>query len=766
MAHFSKVSETLKDLPVAKVAGDVVASVMAGKATVLAAPTGSGKSMMVPAQLADAANEQVVVLVPRRFLAIDAASNVANMAGSPLGTDVGYAVGEMSGEKSRFSPNTKLLFVTYGYAISSGLINRAQNIVLDEVHEAAEDISLARAILYGRKKNDPALRLLEMSATVDASRQAGYWKPIADTQVHTVAGQTLACEERRQTPGKDGSSIAQTAVDLIKNEQRKGIAVFCSGIKDVEKNVDELQQKVKAAGLTHVEVAQIYGGTPADERNKARANPKPGGAKILVGTNVIESGVNLRWLDAGISDGLGKIPYDRHDTGAAALVQEHLPQWRVVQQRGRINRDPAETGFDSGIFILHSNKEMEHRPQQATPELERRALTNIGFRAAALGHAPDALNFDVKITAERWQEAKADLLRLGLIHEDWTLTDDGAYVARLPLSPETGAMLCEARRMDVANARSNDATARKSPKLLGEAIMMAALVEHGNLRENYQRGHGFEGKSDIHGGSDVLDGLKAYRQLEASPVARILADAPNILATGDTDRIAVLEPARAKLKELCAPLNVSYSDFTDTMALVNEIRDRHPDKKSIAVDKGPIDTTRYPALKRVLLNGHVNRLFQLEAAGEGAPTYRDLLRDVGRRTRQDGARFHGYGISETSVLQGAQRSSLTPFVVGVLREFPNRSGEPRTLIDQPTSIPAEVFLEWAAEHEPPLIDKLGDAQGNELTARYAGRASFALALPKRSPSVALDVEKLRASASETRWEETVAGSSGATRQRH
>ncbi len=744
MTIFSKVRETLNALPVATIADDVVKSVMAGNVTITAAPTGSGKSMLLPAMLAEATEEQVVVLVPRRFLATDAAKNVAEMAECAVGSDVGFAVGKMTGEHSQFSEKTKLLFVTYGYAISSGLINTAKNIALDEVHEAAEDISLARAILHERKKNDPSLRLLEMSATIDAKRQAGYWSDVAKTHIETVEGQTLPCEVRRQTPGKDGKTIASTVTDLLTKESRNGIAVFCPGIKEVERAVEEIREMVKSKDIPNVEVVQIYGGTPADERAKARATPKPGWKKVIVGTNVIESGVNLRWVDAGVSDGFGKIPYDRPDTGAAALILENLPQWRVVQQQGRINRDAVATGFASGIFILHSNEAMEHRAHQATPELERCSLTQFAFHAASLGYTPDTLHVDARIEPSRWCEAKADLMRLGLIHEDWSLTKDGKYVAKLPLSPETGAMLCEAHRMDVMALRSDDAALKNRPKLLPDAIILAALAEQGGLHENYTRSHGLDGKSDIHGGSDLIDGLKAYLRLESTPAAQMVARTAETLASGNEQKISWLDSARAALKEQCKELNVDYNGFCDAMLLVGEIRERQKDKKAIEVDdEREFDAGRYNALKQIILNGSANRLFQLEESGDEEPTYRDLLRDYDRRKSDKGNRFGDYPISGFSALKDTQKTALTPFMLGKLREFlvKKSSGaqEPVLVINQATSIPAEVFLAWAAEHEPPLLSNAKISKENVFTARYAERTNFAITLTKRTQDIAENI---------------------------
>ena len=738
MSDFAKVLETLKQLPVSTLVNDVVKSVMAGKVTVLAAPTGSGKSMLVPAMLADATQEQVVVLVPRRFLATDAAKNVAQMAGSPIGTDVGYALSEMSGEKSAFTDKTRLLFVTYGYAISSGLISKAKNIVLDEVHESAQDISLARAILYERKKTDPSLRLLEMSATIRASQQASYWQP-SEAEIHTVDGQTLACEERWQKPAKESPSIAETAIDLLTKEDRNGIAIFRSGIKDVEQTVEELQALIKTQHIPNVEVVQVYGRTPEDEREVARADPKPGWKKIIVGTNVIESGVNLRWVDAGISDGFGKIPHDRFDTGAEALVKQDLPQWRIVQQRGRINRDPARTGKSSGIFILQAKQPMESRMMQEEPELERCSLDSFAFKAASRGYVPDQLHLDAKVKPERWQESLDNLMRLGLVNADWSLTKDGKYVASMPLSPETGAMLCEAKRMDVAAMRSGDPALMQRPKLLPDAIVIAALTEMGGLRDDNRYGHRLDAISDIHGGSDIIDGMKAYLQLRNRTETKFVLDPVGTLA--QENGAVTLEAARDKLKKACKAVNVHYRSFCDAMTLVDEIKSRQSDKKSIPDEPHSFDQAQYDALKQAVLNGNVNHLFQRnEEQG-----YRDLIRDYGKRRNDAGGLFNDYPINPYSAVGKAQETSHTPLLVGKLREFPGKGegGEPNVVLNQVTSIPADVFVAFAAGRSETLLDKveISDDQ-KELSARYANRAHFTLTLPPMTPELSQNLATL------------------------
>lgn len=664
---FHKVAEVLKDLPVADVAADVVKSILAGKVTELSSETGSGKTLLANTMLADASDEPVLVLVPRRFLAINAAQTIAEIAGLNVGEQVGFAVGRQAGDESKFSDKTKLVFATYGYAISSGMIHTAKNIILDEVHEAGSDTSLARAILHRRKQAEPNLRLGEMSATMNAQKQADYWSDIADTSIHHAEGRAYPCEFRQVSPNRE--SLEQTAVKLIKEEGRKGIAIFKPGVKEIEATEQELRKELDAAGLKNVEIAKIYGDLDMTQRDLAIAPPAEGNAKILIGTNVIESGVNIKWLDTGISDGTGKVPYMRQN-GADALVLEELPQWRIIQQEGRVKR------FQPGIFVLHSDTAMDARPEQQRPEIERVSLNGLVMRAAGYQVNPEELKFDARVNKDRLKQAKKDMMRLGLLNDDWSLTEKGRFVNDLPVSPEAGAMLY---------------AAKDTPEILPDAIELAALVEVGDIRADYRTPHGFSQKSD------VLDGLAAYQ--------RIAYNRPE-------------EQTEDEEREACEHINVSWKGFKEVRGLVQDL-DRRLGR---FVD---LDTARAATdaeLQKVMLHGSVNKMFK---GGHSNVSQNRGQRGKGRQNQDEGG-YHdlshagrSYPAGKGSVAEGNSQ----PYAIAGLRAIPQRSGGELTIVQNITKIPRDLFLEFATEHGGILqnISFQTDRRGRDsFTATYMG----------------------------------------------
>ncbi len=539
---FQKLYDALATLPVMGIADQLVTDVTDGLTVILSSATGSGKTLVATCKLAEKASEQVVVCVPRRFLASNAAETICELAGLTLGQEVGYAVGKQSGEQSMMTAETKLLFVTYGYAISSRLIEKAKYVVCDEVHEASMDMSIVRALLLRRLAHENDLRLMEMSATIDPVRQASYWnEKVAPTKIYEIDGRTFPClrlevpigsgiqiqgegeepdpeeffhdmEERRALENLAEATVAQTAVDLITNHNRKGILVFRPGAGEVEATAEaikafakrtlrqaskqirkenrelpqaELDQLVARLRdenpLSKLEVATIYGEMDYHERKAATAKAEDGFIKVLIGTNVVESGVNIPWLDGGITCGTGKQQMVR-ESGALSLELVNLSQWRLEQQEGRVKR------FTPGVFVLCSDEAWDDRLKETSPEITRVPLTELVMHCASFGVRTGALTFDYVPDIAKIEEAEHQLQTLGLINSNCLLTESGKFTSSLPVSTETGAMLWYARKVGV----------------LGQAIAIAALMEVGGIRKDFRYGHGYNGVSDW------LDSLRAY----------------------------------------------------------------------------------------------------------------------------------------------------------------------------------------------------------------------------------------------------------------
>ena len=154
---------------------DVLPRIPESGNVVIEAPPGAGKTTRVPPALLDQGRGQVLVLEPRRLAARLAARRVASEFGERLGETVGYQVRfeDVSG------PRTRLRFLTEGVLtrrlLSDPELAGVSTVILDEFHERHLETDLALALLRRLQKRRTDLRLVVMSATLDAAPVAEYF---------------------------------------------------------------------------------------------------------------------------------------------------------------------------------------------------------------------------------------------------------------------------------------------------------------------------------------------------------------------------------------------------------------------------------------------------------------------------------------------------------------------------------------------------------------------------------------------------------------
>lgn len=146
--------------------------------------TGSGKSTQVPQIIMDhftrngkASNCNIVICEPRRLSAISLAERVASERGEHLGDVVGYQV-----RLDQVRPKTPgaIFYCTTGVLRvkmqwNPGLLG-ISHVILDEAHERTVDIDILMVLLKKAITLNPELKLILMSATLNASLFQQYFK--------------------------------------------------------------------------------------------------------------------------------------------------------------------------------------------------------------------------------------------------------------------------------------------------------------------------------------------------------------------------------------------------------------------------------------------------------------------------------------------------------------------------------------------------------------------------------------------------------------
>ena len=164
-------------LPVDELLDPLLEALAAHQAVVVEAAPGAGKTTRIPRALLQAGiggEREIWVSEPRRVAARLAADYVARQLGERAGERVGYSVRF----EERSSAATRLRYVTEGVLLER--LVGAQGaaglgvVVLDEFHERHVATDLNLMLLRRQLERDRELRLIVMSATLDAEAVAHY----------------------------------------------------------------------------------------------------------------------------------------------------------------------------------------------------------------------------------------------------------------------------------------------------------------------------------------------------------------------------------------------------------------------------------------------------------------------------------------------------------------------------------------------------------------------------------------------------------------
>jgi ATP-dependent helicase HrpB len=414
-------------LPIDPLLPEVLKELSRHNRLILEAPPGAGKTTRVPPALL--ALGGVLVLEPRRIAARMAARRVASEMGEALGGTVGYQV--------RFedvsSPRTRLRFLTEGVLnrrlLSDPGLKGVHTVVLDEFHERHLDGDLALALLRRLQGQRRDLRLVIMSATLDAAsladslggcpvlRSEGRVHPV-DIQYrpHSAAAleeQVAAALERLLEAGLDGD-----------------VLVFLPGAAEIRRAQRACQPIADRTGLI---IAPMHGELSPEEQDRA-VLPSPE-RKLILSTNVAESSITIEGVTAVIDSGLARIPRDSPWTGLPSVEIERVSKFSAAQRAGRAGRlRPGR------VIRLYPEQDFLRRPDSEAPEITRRELSRMLLDLHAMGiEDAGSLEWVTPPPPEAVRAAEDLLQRLGAV-------DNGGAMARLPIHPRLAALVLEADR--------------------------------------------------------------------------------------------------------------------------------------------------------------------------------------------------------------------------------------------------------------------------------------------------------------------------------
>ena len=374
-SSYGKMLNFRKKLPIWNFKDELIAAVEKNQVVIVCGETGCGKSTQVPVfilenELSIGRQCKVYCTEPRRISAISLARRVSEELGenkNAVGTSrslVGYAIRL----ESHVTNETKLVYATTGIVMR--MLERSEDLgdithlVLDEVHERSIDSDFLLIVLRKLMAKRPALKVLLMSATVDAQRFSTY---LDGAPIMTVPGRTFPVETRYLEDAIEVSKFndldlsshgaqpediddieevavdaagKQTAIDFLRNysaktraivakvdEYRigydlivkllamiatdnaylsysKAILVFLPGIAEIKRLNDML--------LSHPAFSQgwdiysLHSTIAMEEQEQAFLVPAHGVRKIVLATNIAETGITIPDVTCVVDSGKHK----------------------------------------------------------------------------------------------------------------------------------------------------------------------------------------------------------------------------------------------------------------------------------------------------------------------------------------------------------------------------------------------------------------------------------------------------------------------------
>lgn len=486
-----------RSLPAWEMREVIIDTVTAHQVTIISGETGSGKSTQSAQFILDDLYQRalgeatkIICTQPRRISALGLADRVSDERCTNVGQEVGYII---RGE-SKVTPQTKITFVTTGVLLrrlqTSGgssddvvaALADISHVIIDEVHERSLDTDFLLVLLRDvlRKRQD--LKLILMSATLDAGVFEDYFRSDGKVGRVEISGRTFPVEDyylddvirmtgfnpgfgrggasaRKETedsdPDTDGlSSEIRSAIqnigmrinyDLISQTVKEidaelshlnetgGILIFLPGVMEINRTMDYLRS------VPNLHVLPLHASLQSVEQKRVFPHAPPGKRKVVVATNVAETSITIDDIVAVIDTGRVKETSYDPQNNMRKLEEVWASRAACKQRRGRAGRVQAGKCYKLYTRNAESSKMME-RPE---PEIRRVPLEQLCLSVRAMGIKEVAAFLASALTPPESMavDGAMDLLgRMGALDGD-DLTALGRHLAMIPADLRCGKLM-------------------------------------------------------------------------------------------------------------------------------------------------------------------------------------------------------------------------------------------------------------------------------------------------------------------------------------
>ena len=505
----------------------IISTLRTAGALVLSAPPGAGKTTRVPRALCDhgfAQKGEILILEPRRLAARLAAARVAQELGEKPGETVGYSI--------RFenvsSPATRIRFLTEAILarriVQDPDLKGVSVVILDEFHERHLATDLALGFLKGLQAKRPELKIIVMSATLDAEPVAAF---LNGAQLMSVPGSPFEVEIEFEEKASDRpvhDKVAAAVSRLLRSGPKGDILVFLPGSSEIRRAAEALQPQAERSSLL---VLPLHGDLPASEQRRAIEQAER--TKVILATNVAETSITVPAVVSVVDSGLARVAGYSPWSGFPTLSIQKISKSSAIQRAGRAGRTQA-----GRVLRLYTRPDFESRPPHETPEIRRADLSETSLMLHGAGMRDiNAFHWFEAPPKSSIEAAETLLLKLGAVKEDGRITETGIQMLHIPVHPRLARLILEGKNLNVAD----------------DCTLLAALLSERDIRLRTRASFGpktSRAQPGASGLSDLLELLECFREAES---ARFTPE--RLLALGlDPAAIQAVRRAQRQLRRL------------------------------------------------------------------------------------------------------------------------------------------------------------------------------------------------------------------------
>eukprot|EP00250_Pteridium_aquilinum_P019840 c24596_g1_i1 orf=694-3741(-) len=497
--------EFREKLPAFRMRDELIQAVIKSQVLVVSGETGCGKTTQLPQFILEheiasgrGADCNIICTQPRRISALSVAARVAAERGDGLGETVGYQIRL----ESKQSASTRLLFCTTGVLlrklVQDPTLRGISHVLVDEIHERGMNEDFLIIILRDLLPRRPDLRLVLMSATINAEMFSRYFNnapmihipgftfPVVQFYLEDVLEKTgfrvtsddgggrRAYQDRKNQDKVDALSVLFTETDIEKefgsysrttkqslqawnsekvdldlveasieyicrHEGEGAILVFLTGWDEISKLLDKLRENTFLGNVNKFLALPLHGSMPTINQREIFQRPPSGIRKIVLATNIAETSITIDDVVYVLDCGKAKeTSYDALNK-LACLLPSWISKASALQRKGRAGR--VQPGV---CFHLYPKLIFEAMPQYQLPEILRTPLQELclQIKSLQLGRISEFLSKALQPPEPlAVQNAVELLMTIGALNEAEELTPLGRHLATLPVDPRIGKML-------------------------------------------------------------------------------------------------------------------------------------------------------------------------------------------------------------------------------------------------------------------------------------------------------------------------------------